>query len=195
VALPDSLGEWWGDDVEVSQHERDVLGHDTQFARKQYTNGRGDRILASVVLSGQDMMTAIHRPERCLRAQGWDFQEGQSRFLQIGERGKLPVMRLRNRKPERTVDGHAVMVEYVMYYWFAGSNDVTESHLSRIWIDMRDRIRSGYAQRWAMMSVSSPITANQQRFGRDEKETDKLVADFIKQLAPRLHKPEVRFVN
>jgi EpsI family protein len=193
--LPDSLGEWWGEDMAVTQHERDVLGHDTRFARKQYTNGRGDRILVSVVLSGQDMMSSIHRPERCLRAQGWDFQEGKRRFLQVANRGKLPVMRLRNRKPERTIDGQSVMVEHVMYYWFAGSKDVTESHSSRVWIDMLDRIRSGYAQRWAMMSISSPITASHQKFGRDEKQTDELVAEFIRQLSPLLHKPEVRFVN
>jgi len=193
LALPESLGEWWGQDVEVTQHEHEVLGADTEFARKQYTNGRGDRILASVVLSGQDMMTAIHRPERCLRAQGWDFQEGERRFVDVPGRGKLPVMRLRNRKPEKTIDGRSVMVEHVLYYWFAGSQDVTESHLDRVRIDMRDRIRSGYAQRWAMMSISAPITANQDKFGRDEKATDELVAGFVRQLAPTLHKPSVRF--
>jgi len=139
------------------------------------------------------MMTAIHRPERCLRAQGWDFQEGERRWVDVPGRGKLPVMRLRNRKPEKTTDGRSVMVEHVLYYWFAGSQDVTESHLDRVRIDMRDRIRSGYAQRWAMMSISAPITANQDKFGRDEKATDELVAGFVRQLAPMLHKPSVRF--
>jgi len=59
---------------------------------------------------------------------------------------------------------------------------------------MRDRIRSGYAQRWAMMTISAPITANMSKFGRDEKSTDALVADFVRQLAPKLHKPSVRFL-
>src|SRR3954468_22251468 len=35
LALPESLGEWWGQDVEVTQHEHEVLGADTEFARKQ----------------------------------------------------------------------------------------------------------------------------------------------------------------
>ena len=73
LKLPEQLGGWWGRDVEVSEREHTVLGFDTEFARKVYVNtGTGDMILASVVLSGQDMMTGIHRPERCLLAQGWN---------------------------------------------------------------------------------------------------------------------------
>jgi EpsI family protein len=194
LQLPGSLGEWWGRELEVTQHERDVLGGDTEFSRMQYTNGRGDQILASVVLSGQDMMTAIHRPERCLRAQGWDFQEGERKLIDVPGRGKLPVMRLKNRKAERTADGQTVMVEHVLFYWFAGSQDVTESHFARVRMDMRDRIRSGYAQRWAMMSISAPITANYTKFGRDEKGTEALVTEFVRQLAPKLHRSSVKFL-
>src|SRR4051794_22700974 len=71
--MPEFLGEWWGHDMEVTQKERDTLGHDTEFARKVYSNGRGANVLTSIVLAGQDMMMAIHRPERCLHAQGWNF--------------------------------------------------------------------------------------------------------------------------
>ena len=106
----------------------------------------------------------------------------------------LPVMRLKNKKVDRTPDGRAVAVEHVLYYWFAGSQNVTESHLSRVRIDMQDRIRSGYAQRWAMMTISAPITANL-KFGRDEKATDALAKEFIRQLAPSLHKPAVQFLQ
>src|SRR6187402_3095625 len=95
LELPTSLGEWWGNRVEVTQHEKDVLGPGTDFSRVEYSNGRGDRIQASVVLAGEDMMTSIHRPERCLAAQGWEFTPGDARIVEIPSHGKLPVMRLK----------------------------------------------------------------------------------------------------
>jgi EpsI family protein len=193
VELPESLGEWWGHPVEVTQHERDVLGHDTEFARKEYSNGRGDGILASVVLAGQDMMTSIHRPERCLRAQGWEFYPGGNRVIDIPGRGKLPVVRLKNHKLERLKDGSTIPVENICYYWFAGNVDVTESHLARVRIDTRDRLFSGYAQRWAMLMISANITANRQKFGRDERGTDELIVRFIQQMAPQLHKDTIKY--
>ena len=70
--LPEKLGPWRGQAVEVTQKEHEVLGADTQFARMNYTGPRGDRVLVSIVLAGQDMMTGLHRPERCLLAQGWN---------------------------------------------------------------------------------------------------------------------------
>src|SRR6478735_8461968 len=66
--LPEFLGAWWGHDMEITQKERDTLGEDTQFARKLYNNGLGGQVMGSIVLAGQDMMMAIHRPERCLAA-------------------------------------------------------------------------------------------------------------------------------
>jgi EpsI family protein len=193
LSLPESLGEWWGRSVEVTQHERNVLGPDTEFSRSQYTNGRGDEILASVVLAGQDMMTSIHRPERCLRAQGWEFNPGDDREIDIPGFGKLPVMRLKNHKLVKDKEGNLVPVENVCYYWFAGSRDLTESHLDRVGIDSLDRLTGGYVQRWAMMMIAADISGKRSKFGRDEKGTDELLVNFIKQLAPQIHKETIRY--
>jgi hypothetical protein len=77
LALPEFLGEWWGHDAEVTEKERTTLGYDTEFARKNYTNGGNGQILTSIVLAGQDMMTGIHRPERP-RLDGWGEQSAGS---------------------------------------------------------------------------------------------------------------------
>src|SRR5258708_3724423 len=60
MKLPESIGLWLGKDAAVTELERNVLGEDTGFERKNYYNGTGDHIFASIVLSGQDMMTGIH---------------------------------------------------------------------------------------------------------------------------------------
>ncbi len=191
--LPEHLGDWWGRDVAVTQLEHEVLGPETEFARKLYDNARGTTIQASVVLAGQDMMTGLHRPERCLAAQGWTFGPESRRAVEIPGQGRMEAMRLRNHKTAKATDGRQVEVENLCYYWFAGSQDLTPSHMERVWIDSRDRLFGGYAQRWAMIMVSADITAGYDKFGHDEKATDQIVQDFVRKLAPVVHKPGLRY--
>ena len=37
----------------------------------------GDQVLVSIVLSGHDLDNSIHRPERCLPAQGWTIVDSK----------------------------------------------------------------------------------------------------------------------
>jgi EpsI family protein len=189
--LPHAFGEWWGESMEITQKEHDVLVG-ASFAREHYSNGRGDSVIASIVLSGEDMMTSIHRPERCLRAQGWDFSPGTATKIEVPGKGVIPVMRLKNHRQERLPNGTIQVVENICYYWFAGSSDITASHLDRVWIDMRDRLNSGYAQRWAMMMIATNVTGRQ-KFGRDEKATDEFLRGFIAKLAPQIHRDTLRY--
>jgi len=193
LELPDGLGEWWGRDGAITEKEREVLGPGTEFARKQYTNGRGDLILASVVLAGDDMMTSIHRPERCLNAQGWACSSTGGVSIDVPGYGKVPVARLFNRRVEQRPDGTQVAIENICYYWFAGNRDLTASHAQRVWFDNRDRLKNGYVQRWAMMLISANITSAQSKFGRNEKAVDELLAGFVRQLAPKLHRDTVHY--
>src|SRR5207237_8170875 len=83
MALPTFVGEWYGADQPIQQGEKDSLGPDTQFVRKLYTNARGDQIFVSIVFSGPDMSTSIHRPERCLPAQGWTVVDTTMRQVPV----------------------------------------------------------------------------------------------------------------
>jgi len=76
INLPESLMDWKGEKVKISQRERDVLAKDTEFVRKVYRNSNLQNHLGvevSLVFSGKDMNNSIHRPEVCLRAQGWNL--------------------------------------------------------------------------------------------------------------------------
>jgi EpsI family protein len=203
LALPQMVGGvWYGRDQEVSDSERQTLGFDTEFARKLYSNARGDEILASIVLSGQDMNTSIHRPEWCLPAQGWTIA-GSSKSA-IPQRDLPPLMttRLFNIRMPRDKDtgapivdakGGQLVVKNLDYYWFVGYDGVTPSHLSRNLIDITDRLLHGYNQRWAFVMVASTVTDNIRRDGLDEKETDAILRDFIAKLAPLIHRDTVKF--
>ena len=157
LALPSFVGDWYGADQPVWQGERDILGPDTQFVRKLYTNARGDQIFVSIVFSGPDMATSIHRPERCLPAQGWTIAD--SRVAEIPTDNKmLKATRLHDVRSFRDGNGELVNVYALNYYWFVGHNARTPSHYQRTWIDIRDRVLKGENQQWAYVTVSSTIT-------------------------------------
>src|SRR5437588_11209068 len=89
LKLPIWVGNWIGDDAAITQREIEVLAKDTQFARKVYTSPEGDTISVSIVLSGDDMTTSIHRPDPCLPQQGWSLQNTAQRTVTLAN--SVPV--------------------------------------------------------------------------------------------------------
>ena len=188
LSLPDFLGDWYGTDEEVGGGEREILGPDTQFARKKYTDFHGNEVHVSIVLSGPDMNTSIHRPERCLPAGGWTVIDSK-RVVLAGRKGQIETTRLHNVRTGQLNNGQPITIQSLNYYWFIGHSEMTPSHIERTWIDIRDRVVKGYNQQWAYVSVLAWISKDYQPSGRDEKETDELIQGFIKELEPGVRSP------
>jgi EpsI family protein len=193
LELPPDVGEWHGTDGKITDREISILGKETQFARKIYTNGRGDELLATIVLAGHDMDTSIHRPERCLVAQGWSLAEAPVVKIDVPGRGVLDTTRLKVVKLVQTTDGKQFPYTNLNYYWFTGCTETTASHLARTRIDVMDRLLHGYNQRWAYFTVAATITKDLKRNGLSERETDAIVQDFIRRVVPETHLPSVKF--
>ena len=199
MTLPHTFDTWVGTDTPVSPEELKGLAPDTQFVRQLYTNtltSKGlsrsdfDRVFVSIVLSGEDMVNSIHRPERCLSAQGWTV-EHSARVLVPIEDGRAPVevTRLTDVKEAHSHDGKTIPLKNLNYYWFIGSKDTTASHWTRTFIDAKDRVLRGENQRWAYVTVSAFVTDNLEPGGLDEAATAKRVEDFIGEIVPRFQKP------
>jgi len=188
--LPNVVGTWIGDDAAITQKELDVLAKDTQFARKIYTGPYRDQIFVSIVLSGDDMINSIHRPERCLPAQGWMVRASSKRTIQMPNGKPLEMTRLENMQTIETADKRRFTISNLNYYWFIGYKDMTASHLTRTGIDLRDRILKGESQRWAYVTVAENITEGLAEHGRNEQQTTEMIEKFIQELAPRLQKPD-----
>jgi EpsI family protein len=188
--LPIWVGSWLGDDVEVSDKEKNLLAKDTVFARKSYVSPAGDRVFVSIVLSGEDMTNSIHRPERCLPAQGWSLEKSDRRSIQVRQNQPLHVTRLLSGRTLELKNKQRFIVENVSYYWFIGYHEMTPSHIERTMFDVRDRLLHGYNQRWAYVTVQSNVTAGWLRPERTEAETEKIIEQFIKDLAPLLKRPD-----
>jgi EpsI family protein len=191
MELPIFVGDWIGEDAAVTEREREVLAPDTRFARKTYTSLSGEKIFVSIVLSGDDMTNSIHRPERCLPAQGWSLQSSARRELPIEGGKELAVTKLRDvRMVEQKKGGPAAMLHGLDYYWFIGYHEMTPSHLERTGMDLRDRILHGYNQRWAYVTVASIVMEGWARNGRSEEATAEMTENFIKDLVPKLKQPD-----
>lgn len=187
LALPDDLDGYDGRDEAVTPKELEALGADTEFARKTYTDLEGNRIFVSIVLAGQDMNTGIHRPERCLPAQGLTIADSQSVNvpLNMPQQTVIPTTRLHIMRPAQLANGQAVNFYGYDYYWFVGQDDITNSHTERNIIDWRDRLLKGYNQRWAFVTVIAMINGGSKEA---EDATDKTIRKFIGDLFPKIWK-------
>jgi EpsI family protein len=190
LKLPIWVGGWIGEDAPVTQRELEVLAKDTQFARKVYTSPAGDKIFVSIVLSGDDMTTSIHRPERCLPAQGWNLQTTSSRKIPLGNSSLLATTRLSNVRMIETKDNQRFALQNLTYYWFVGYDAITPSHFHRTMIDLRERMLRGYNQHWAYVTVAAMVTKGIAQPERPEAETAAMVEGFITELAPKLQRPD-----
>ncbi|MEP6698972.1 MAG: exosortase C-terminal domain/associated protein EpsI [Verrucomicrobiota bacterium] len=190
MTLPNVVAAWLGDDAPVTDREREVLSKDTQFARKTYIGPQGDEIYVSIVMSGDDMTNSIHRPERCLPAQGWTLQSSEKRVLPLRGGKSLELTKLHNYRAIEQPDKSRPVLNNLSYYWFVGSTEMTASHLMRTEIDLRDRILHGYSQRWAYITVAANVSKGWTRPERTEEETTEAVEQFIKDLAPLLKRPD-----
>lgn len=190
MTLPHEVGVWTGEKIAVTQRERDTLSKDTEFARRVYTDLEHDQILVSIVLSGEDMASSIHRPERCLPAQGWNVESSTRRTIRLQNGKSLELTRLQNAQLVTGPDQRRLTLQSFDYYWFVGYNDMTASHLVRTGIDLRDRLLHGFNQRWAYVTVAAIVTEGVQPPQRTEQQTAEMLEGFILDLAPRLQKPD-----
>ncbi len=168
--LPAKLGGWEGMKIPVSDRERQVLAEDTTFERRLYHrpyDSTRPPVEASFVFSGKDMNNSIHRPEVCLRAQGWNFV--RERYVSVPgvmpDGGAMPVREIVCKRTSSDKEGNRIelpngkMMEdwQILYYTFIGCEEVTPSHYGRVFRDMRDRVVGGYDQQWAYATFSSRI--------------------------------------
>lgn len=213
--LPSELGVWLGKPREPSDAELQKLAKDTEFERMEYHDRYGNLspIEVSIVFSGKNLSQSIHRPQVCMRAQGWEFLS--EKFVTM--EGVLPggkPLRMKElicrmprmlppEKPEDkprpmlTSDGNQAYIWKSFYYTFFGYEEIVPGHYERTLQDMKDRIFQGYDQRWAYATFSTYIT---QKFVdqdpkihnvnswelHDEEETKEHIRIFLEELLPKV---------
>lgn len=189
MKLPTWIGPWLGEDAEITAKEIGGLATDTKFARKVYRSPDGDQIYVSIVLSGDDMASSIHRPERCLPAQGYSLRSSTRESIPLGSSQRLQTTLLKSVRPIVDNVGNEHLITNLDYYWFVGYNHFTASHLQRTLWDMRDRLLYGYDQRWAYVTVTANVTQGLGGPNRSEADTARVIENFTAELVHKLQTP------
>lgn len=193
MELPAASGSWIFRTFPPSSAEIGTLGPDTKFSKAICLSARPgefdnegysipDQIQLSIVLSGYDLNSSIHRPERCMPAQGHSITASNDVVLKLANKREFAAKRLLSvqRIPKGDDPADAVEFNCITYYFFVGHDHVTNDHFKRTFIDMKDRLIRGMDQRWAYTSVSMwygnvPMVRN----GIPMEEADQKIRDFI----------------
>lgn len=204
--LPRWSGDWTGETVAITGRELEILANDTSFERKNYRNfvdGPVPSVLVSIVFSGKDLNNSIHRPETCLRTQGWEFvEEGYTTVEDAFGGQAMPVKQIVCRrarlddkgKPIVQPDGSLLFDWQLLQYTFVGHERVTPGHYGRTFIDIQDRLLRGHDQVWAYVTFATTITGKYADQGlslgampaMDLEESREFLAGFIRSLMPRM---------
>lgn len=167
--LPNSSGTWSFEGQVASEAEVGTLAKDTKFSKAMcfsvrpgevFPNGSPvpDRVDLSIVLSGADVNSSIHRPERCMPAQGHNITGSRDQILNLSNGHQFAAKRLVSIQSVRLASNQEreeyVKFNCLTYYFFVGHDQLTNDHLARTFIDMKDRLVRGMDQRWAYISVS-----------------------------------------
>ncbi len=191
--LPLEQGDWLFELEVASEAEKETLAKDTKFSKaicwnprpgQYYQNGKNvkDRVDLSVVLSGADINNSIHRPERCMPAQGHNILSSSDRSIKLDNGRIIQVKRLHSvqslpKNKERT---EFVELDTVTYYFFVGHDLITNDHLGRTFADMKDRLLKGMDQRWAYVSTSMWFG---DLVGLNEADAEVKLTDFVKRFS------------
>jgi hypothetical protein len=167
MRLPDFSNGWEFQKLAASADEIQTLSGDTEFSKaicfrprpgevNLYGNPVNERVDLSVVLSGHDLNNSIHRPERCMPAQGHRITGSGNVVLPMENGRSFKAKRLRSVQAVKDPATGKVVAELscLTYYFFVGHDEITNDHLERTFIDMKDRLLRGMDQRWAYVSAS-----------------------------------------
>lgn len=164
------------------------------FAKADYVSNPGTfQIDAGIVLSTTDVNETIHRPERCLPAQGHKILKATSTEVVLPNGVSLPLTRLHTRITRTTAASEeqatqTYSFDCVTYYWFVGKEILTANHYGRTLEDMRYRLLTGGTQRWAYVTVAAYLPAPEgggenTLIADPSNPFDERIKNFIKQSA------------
>ena len=165
------LDGWYGEKTQASKEERGTLAADTIFSKGIYQRCSpqnnssallsgtpsvfryGAPVSVSIVYSGSDMNSSIHRPERCLPAQGHQELRASNREIKLDNGKSITFCRLQSYTLPEVQGGEPL--QHIHYYVFIGHDRICHTHMGRTLYDIWDRIAKGRTQRWAYLQVGS----------------------------------------
>lgn len=185
MKLPYFTGMYYGVPQEVSEKEYFLLPEDTEFAKMLYTGPNFEQINVQIVLAGAEKRS-IHRPEICLRSQGWTIATRTIIPITLDNGETMEVMQLLLNRPVEVSPGEFRPLTSVYLYWFVGNKVTTPHHWQRLALTSWDRIVNRKNHRWAYVIVSAPVLKDFTAKGLNLSETNALLEKFVAKISPEI---------
>jgi hypothetical protein len=180
VYLPEHVLNFASTNLPISSNVVSFLPPDTTYGSRRYWAPDGFSVHLNVVLMGTDR-SSIHKPQICLKAQGWSFPEAETLTLTVPrpEPYALTVKRILTQpRLFKTAEGREEAVRGIYVYWFVADKLLTAEHTERFWWMGRDLVRTGVLDRFAYVSFYSICRPGQ------EDETFNRMKEFIAASVP-----------
>ena len=151
--------------------------------RQESEQERGILCRVSIVKSGHDLNNSIHRPERCLPAQGHFNLTGTKVEVPVEGHGIIRMTKLKSQQNITPDQPQPIILDSMHYYVFIGHRHMTEDHLARTLTDMKDRVLYGVDQRWCYFQISTAY-GDKIKVPEEEarKQTERLISQLLSQL-------------
>lgn len=155
--MPESIGQWTGTDLPLSEDTLAVLG-DGRFLNRVYTqrapNGQQAGVPVSLFIGyfpTQRTGQSIHSPQNCLPGAGWAFLSSQVLTLHTADGKPYPV--------GEYLIGNAGQKQVVLYWYLAHGRSVANDYLAKAYM-MIDAIRWNRTD-GALVRVVTPVAPNE----------------------------------
>jgi len=183
IGLPERVMDFVSKPVAPSSQETNMLPQDTTIVKRHYTTQAvTNGISITVVMMGTDR-TSIHKPEYCLKGQGWAFPKKEEVKIQIpGSPGyELTAMRWTLENSYKDESGTVHQMRGFYLFWFTAENEITGEH--PFWRIMREVLLTGVLPRWSYVSYFC--------YFPPEKETEMTarLTEFVAASAPSFQLP------
>lgn len=115
-------------------------------------------------------------------AQGHKILTSTDRSIKLNNGRTIVVKRLHSVQSLPTNEERTEFVDLdcVTYYFFVGHDRITNDHLGRTFVDMKDRLFKGMDQRWAYVSTSMWFG---KLVGLSEADAEAKLTDFVKRFS------------
>jgi hypothetical protein len=192
MELPERVLEFYGRSEEASEAEKEILPDDTEFEKMLYFakapfTESVDIVACTIVLSGKDRRS-IHRPQVCLAAQGWTFDSTEVIPLDLSNGKDLRVTKMALSRKEKLASGQTITRRALYLYWFVGKDVTIPDSKTRVILTAWDNVFRNVNHRWAYVTVMSPITEGLRFDGKDERETEDMLEEFISETVPQFQR-------
>ena len=136
----------------IKRHPKLLVGGvwcivDLEYDKRRYTSSLGDQYAVSIVLAGEERRS-IHKPQRCLKGQGFAIVDKHILDVPLANGEKLRAMVL-DLKPQ----GRNPSPPASYAFWFSTTNVRTPYNWERLLRVAQDRVFLNRVPEWAYVGV------------------------------------------